>query len=414
MKLFTTLLALGMLATGQLFAQNTCDDGRFSNREYFHEDSIQKTGGIQFGENTAVGGGGMETLEMDLYDVASDTLSERPVVMLAFGGSFVGGARGDVEGLCRAYAEMGYLAISIDYRVGVFFPINERSTTLAVMRGLHDMKAAIRFLYKDRQTDNLYRVDTNRIFIGGVSAGAITAIHTAYLDQQNEIPSYFQPSDTAGLGGIEGNSGNPGYSSKVAGVISYSGTIGDTNWIQPGDAPIVMFHDSVDNTVPLGTGIINALGVNTGLTANGTGSMQYRFQNIGVDYDIRIFPGSGHVSYLNINNTDTVLNQSKNFIEPYACKETNTVGIYDVADLNNAISIYPNPSSGVFNIDLGNSTEANIEVYNLLGKLVTQEHINGSKASINLSSQGKGLYVVYVKDPATGNALSVNKLMVDR
>ena len=414
MRSIFTILLFGIISTGSLFAQTTCDDGRFSNKNYFHEDSIRKTAAVQFGSNVSVAGGGNETLEMDLYDVASDTLSERPVVMLAFGGSFVGGSRGDVESLCRDYAQMGYLAIAIDYRVGVFFPINERSTTLAVMRGLHDMKAAIRFLYKDAQTDNLYKVDTNRIFIGGVSAGAITAIHTAYLDKMTEIPSYFQPSDTAGLGGIEGISGNPGYSSKVAGVISYSGTIGDTNWIEPNDVPIVMFHDSVDNTVPLGTGIINALGVNTGLEANGSGSMQYRFANLGIDYDIRIFPGTGHVAYFNAANSDSVITQSKDFIQPYACKEVNTVGISNINALNGAISIYPNPSNGIFTVDLGDIEKANIEVYDLLGKLVEQVTANTDRTKIDLTRRGTGVYVVYVKDAETGKPLSVNKLLVNR
>lgn len=414
MKLFTTLLALGMLATGQLFAQNTCDDGRFSNREYYPSDSIQKISGVLFGENDAVAGGGRETLEMDIYHVASDTLAERPVVMMAFGGSFVGGDRGDVESLCRQYAQMGYLAIAIDYRVGLFFPINQRSTTLAVMRGMHDMKAAVRFLYKDRQTDNLYRVDTTRIFVGGVSAGAITAIHTAYLDKMTEIPSYFQPSDTAGLGGVEGNSGNPGYSSKVAGVISYSGTIGDSSWIEAGDVPCIMMHDSIDGTVPLGTGEINALGFATGLVVDGSGSMRYRFDNLGINYQIRVFDYTAHVGYINGTDTDSVLTQSMNFIEPYACKDLNTVGIYNMAHINALANIYPNPTHGAFTVELGKTMEASIEIYDLLGKLVTQEHLNGTSASIDLSSQGKGLYVVHIKDPLTGKAISVNKIMVDR
>ena len=413
MKHLFTLAILGLLSGGIAQAQNTCDDGRFTDRDYFPADSIRKTAGIQFGENTAAAGGGIETLEMDIYDVASDDLDERPVVMLAFGGSFVSGQRGDVESLCRTYAQMGYLAIAIDYRVGVFFPINERSTTLAVMRGMHDMKAAVRYLYKDRATVNELRVDTNRIFVGGVSAGAITAIHTAYLDKETEIPSYFVPSDTAGLGGIEGNSGNPGYSSKVAGVISYSGTIGDTSWIEPNDVPIVMMHDSLDATVPFTTDTIVVFSQSTHLEADGSSSIRYRCAHVGVAYELRVFPVSGHVAYFNATDSDSVINQSKNFIQPYACKEINT-GISDINDLYHAIDIYPNPSSGRFTVDLGDLRTANIEVYDLLGQLVTQTRANDGRTQIDLTTKGKGMYVVYVKDAITDKALSVNKLLVDR
>lgn len=412
MKHLFTLMLIGMASIGMAQAQSICDDGRFSDRNYFDADSIVKDS-LVFGSNIPVGQITYEDLYMDIYHVPSDTLSERPVVMLAFGGSFLYGSRADVEGLCRSFAEMGYLAIAIDYRVGPFFPVNERSTTLAVLRGLHDMKAAVRYLYKDRATTNELKVDTNRIIIGGVSAGAITAIHTAYLDKLTEIPSYFTTGDTAGLGGIEGNSGNLGYSSKVAGVISYSGTIGDTSWIEAGDAPIIMMHDSLDGTVPFGTDTIRVQSISTHLEADGSSSMRYRLDHLGIDYQLRVFPGSGHVSYVRAADIDSVLNQTMSYIETYACRDLNT-GINNINALNNAISIYPNPSNGVFTVDLGDSQEATIEVYDLLGQLVTEVNASNDRTKIDLTTKGTGIYVVYVKDAVTGKALSVNKLLVNR
>ena len=38
---------------------------------------------------------------------------------------------------------------------------------------------------------NDYKVDVNRIFAGGYSAGAVTAINAAYLNEYEELP-YFR------------------------------------------------------------------------------------------------------------------------------------------------------------------------------------------------------------------------------
>ena len=56
--------------------------------------------------------------------------------IVGFGGSFVGGSRGQVDFLCEDYAALGYVAVH-DYRIGFFIP-SSISTALAVLRGAHD------------------------------------------------------------------------------------------------------------------------------------------------------------------------------------------------------------------------------------------------------------------------------------
>ncbi len=63
--------------------------------------------------------------------------------------------------------------------------------------------------------------------------------------------------------------------------------------------------------------------------------------------------------------------------------------------LTNNISVYPNPSSDVFNIDLKSATT--IVVINSLGQTVTEQTLNAGKQIIDLKNQAKGIYFVKVK-----------------
>lgn len=72
----------------------------------------------------------------------------------------------------------------------------------------------------------------------------------------------------------------------------------------------------------------------------------------------------------------------------------------DVFEISN-ISIYPNPSNGLFTIDFGNSVDtANLIIYNMLGQEVYSENIkNATNKTINLEHLSKGTYVLkYVEN----------------
>ena len=56
---------------------------------------------------------------MDVYEPAGDHARNRPAMVWIHGGGFRGGTRhqGNVVGLARAFAQRGYVAASIDYRL---------------------------------------------------------------------------------------------------------------------------------------------------------------------------------------------------------------------------------------------------------------------------------------------------------
>ena len=173
-KIFT-LISLCLISATSIQAQD-CDGTRYRTYDLFPD--VDVTSGVQFGSNVAVGGGNT-ALRMDVYAPAGDTRTDRPVIIMAFGGSFISGTRADVASLCRVFAKMGYVAIAPDYRIGFFLP-NQITTTLAVFRGAHDMKSVIRFLRKSVAEDgNPYGIDAEKIIASGISAGAISAIHAA-------------------------------------------------------------------------------------------------------------------------------------------------------------------------------------------------------------------------------------------
>ena len=186
-------------------AQEECIDGRYFD-EIFDVDIEY---GIQYGENINETFWGTETTEnlyMDIYEPSNDNFEYRPLIFFMFGGSFVGGSKSspDIVSLCTNYAKMGYVAVAIDYRLSqnaLFFAPNEENAYKAVLKAIHDVKAAIRYFRMNDELYNDYKVDTNRIYVGGVSAGAIAAVNAAYLDEMSEIPSFLLD-DYDGLGGF--------------------------------------------------------------------------------------------------------------------------------------------------------------------------------------------------------------------
>jgi len=342
-------------------------------------------------------------------------LEKQEHLVQAHGGSFIGGSRGEAADLCNSFAKMGYVAVTIDYRVGISsFPPNQVTTTLAVMRAMQDMKAAVRFFRKDAGDLNPYGIDTNRIIIGGISAGAITAVQAAYFDEDSEIPTYME-NDTAGLGGVEGLSGSPGYSSRAHGVVNYAGAIGDTAWINAGDIPIISFHFSGDVTVPYDTREVKVQGLSTGLIASGSGSMETRLDNVGVVNELTTYSGEGHVDFLNGSAYDAVINSTMMFLyDNVVCKQTTNAVALD-GTIGMAIEISPNPSNGKFILRLNEIPTSPIEIniYNAVGKLVHSEDNVGQEISLDLQYLSTGLYVVSVNTRDNQRIMGLRKLIVE-
>jgi hypothetical protein len=71
-------------------------------------------------------------------------------------------------------------------------------------------------------------------------------------------------------------------------------------------------------------------------------------------------------------------------------------GKESILNENEFINIYPNPSSGTFNINLSEFQKGTLEVYNQLGALVKNVELNDEKNSyqLDLSGFSKGIYIL--------------------
>jgi lysophospholipase L1-like esterase len=141
------------------------------------------------------------------------------------------------------FARQGYVTATIDYRLGVEKPKGLSQYEEAMYRAQQDGKAAVRFFRKYAEQ---YGVDTSQIFITGSSAGSMACLAMAYMDE-SEVPPAI---DRSKWGSLEGNSGNPGFSSKVQGVMNGWGALINQHWIQPGDVPLFNVSGTADKTVP--------------------------------------------------------------------------------------------------------------------------------------------------------------------
>ena len=75
------------------------------------------------------------------------------------------------------------------------------------------------------------------------------AYNLAYNNDTVGVPSHLIPIINTS-GGLEGNSGNPGYSSDVKAVVNVAGAVYKSSYINANDVPIVSVHASDDGTVP--------------------------------------------------------------------------------------------------------------------------------------------------------------------
>ena len=369
--------------------------------------TVTVTSNITYGTATTVNNTA-QTLVMDIYEPVGDTVSQRPVLVFAHGGSFISGSRtdADVVALCTRFAKKGYVCASIDYRLGMGFPIDSVGATKAVMRATQDMKAAVRFFRKDFFTNgNQYHIHPNYIFAGGSSAGAFMALHLAYLDKTAEIPTWGGiPAWVITQGGIDGQSGNGGYSHHVNGVINLCGALGDSTWMEPNDIPCVSMHGNVDQTVHYATAMIYVASYPI-LVVDGSASIHLRALHTNTPNPFYTFNGADHVPYLGnsapeIAYMDTTENFVKIFLRPLLVVPS-TTGINDAsAALSITANIYPNPSHGdlYINIESDKTINYKTQLLDVSGRIISSFIVNESLYHLSTKGITPGIYFLRMEN----------------
>ena len=226
-------------------------------------------------------------LKMDVYqpDQTIDTLAERPVFVYVHTGNFLPPPlNGSPTGLktdslavvaCTQWAMRGFVAVSIDYRLGwnpiASSSIERRATLLnAVYRALQDTKQAVRFLRADAAGSNDYHIDPNKIVLFGEGSGGYVVLAYGTIDSNSDLykPQFINPVtgddfvDTTMVGDYTGFNGllnlyRPnGQSADVNMVVNAGGAMGDISWLDDTDPPMVAFHAIRDDFAPFDYGTV--------------------------------------------------------------------------------------------------------------------------------------------------------------
>jgi len=262
---------------------------------------VEKTPDIQYGSNADYEGNPID-LYVDFFEPTGDTLAARPLVILAHGGFFISGDRTaeDIVGICEGLTRRGYVCASLQYRLGVgLTEIDSAGFAKAVVRGVQDAKAAVRFFRAQADT---YGIDTGQIFLGGTSAGGVLAVHYAYL-QDTLLSEPWINALIDDLGGLEGNTGTPGYPTHIRGAVSYAGAFKNLNWMGPKAVPLASTHGTADDVVPYGYGMVTYVLVPGILELPitpmyGSAAIHPVLDARGIDNEFWSFEGAGHVPHL--------------------------------------------------------------------------------------------------------------------
>ena len=248
---------------------------------------------IQYG-SAPDSGGVSEALLMDLYFPAGATTGKKyPLVLFIHGGAFVEGDKADEINHCQILADSGFVAATINYRLGWRNGNGKcdgdtASKRLAVYRAVQDANAALRYLVSKA---NDYAIDTSHIFIGGSSAGSGTALITSYLP--DAIAQQLTPVERAALGPINTSGNNLTNQFTIKGIANLWGALPDSNLITAATAlPMISFHGTSDGVVPYDFG-------HSGNCANygmefGSACLTRRLYAVNVPFLLHLKQGAGH------------------------------------------------------------------------------------------------------------------------
>jgi para-nitrobenzyl esterase len=215
---------------------------------------------------------------LDIYLPAlADPKASAPLFVFIHGGGFTGGDKAVTE-LCTKIAAEGYAVASINYRLtlkykkaagsscsanmskglpknGKFHPLLQQ----AVRNASQDAAMALDWLQRNAAN---YQLDTRNIVICGGSAGAMTALHLAYVAK---------PAN-----------------SKIKAVVNFWGGLEDARVIKKGAAPMLTYHGDLDDLI----------------SVDYAHALSSRMEEIGSKKSqLKILEGRGHAQYKLISDS---------------------------------------------------------------------------------------------------------------
>lgn len=229
---------------------------------------------------------------------------KRPLIALVHGGFFIWGSYLDFDALAKGFAERGFIAATIEYRLChrgdceiarlTTNPCNVSwgsSFLPSAYVSAVDVNDGIRWLQAHADE---YHIDPEKVVVAGHSAGAFTALNAAFLDQaeiQQLIPA-------AGVSGkYLGEALDP-----VTGIracISMSGASFNTDWIEASEVngeniAVGLVHGTSDGVVDYGTAVAVPCCQTYNAVVYGSCTVAKRVKELGGNYYLLSGEGFGH------------------------------------------------------------------------------------------------------------------------
>ena len=409
MKTFFTTFFL--IATFFVSAQDYCTMSRF-DEFVFDDNEIEILSNVKYGEAVNYLGNN-QNLFLDIYKpkTAFDELSKRPLIFFVHGGGLVGGSK-DSQGavdLGNLYAKMGYVYVSIDYRIGwdngdADDGCGGDTTDLfrATYRAVQDVRAAYRFIKGEA---DVYGIDTNVIFVEGNSAGSRLILFALYASQADNDSQFYDE-----LGSIDTAVNEYGnYHFNPIGVITEAGGIEDTSLLYNNNYPHLYFHGTCDSIVPFFSGpTFFCYQPFEYPNLHGSWQLTQLSKRLGRTVQFYIGEGAGHDAVI----PDSIILYTAPFMKDIMCNTLvskdiyRVLGKYKCAVANEGelviVDIYPNPVVDNIYLQVTSTREKEIEmaIYNSIGQVVLSYNLEFyppiKDYIINVGDLARGIYYLRI------------------
>ena len=362
-------------------------------------------------------------LDMDIYEPEGDTETQRPVIIFIHAGAFFSGTNelDDVVALSIAAAKRGYVAVSINYRLGLNI-LSTYSGERAVHRGVQDASAAVRYL---KEFSGEYNIDANNIFVWGTSAGSFIGLHLAFSEDDERPESTYGGGGDPDLGCIDCEGNSYDHDSRPKALVSCWGAIGGLDWIDPeNDVPSILFHGTADPIVPYNSGFPFTFNILLPIVY-GSNLIQGRLSELGIENEFHGEEGQLHEYWGTVNgnwfdgpNEYFEQIQSDAFLFLYNQLFSVEVPI-DHEVIPKSFTLhqnYPNPFNPITTLryDLPQESDVTLTIYDITGRmvqtLVNELQQSGMKKVIwNASDVSSGVYIYRIQ---AGNFTQTRKMIL--
>lgn len=221
---FAVAAALALLAAACMPAE-----GRYSSVQ--HQTSELTTVADQVYAQAENHAGTVVPLKLDLFLPPAGGPATRPTVVLVHGGGFSGGNKSDMAATARTYAQRGYVAVALGYRLDPGAGTSTERYLAAATDAIDDGLEAVRWLRSQAAT---YRIDPERIAVLGSSAGGAVALGTAIVNDPTPGGPLAAWSPRSNAAVSTGAHLTPGID---IGLVTFEAT----------DSPALMFHYDTDS-----------------------------------------------------------------------------------------------------------------------------------------------------------------------